>query len=198
MRPRPYLSPSQLIMLETSEATYIKNYIKGNRMRSNKGQELGSQIADCLDTGEMTGDPIKDLLISKMPKFENTEVELLSVLKIDGMKIPLLGRMDTATRSLKGFKDHKTGQKAWTQKQVDNNSQLTFYATQIRLLKGFIPEDIELVYAPTKKNADGILEPTGEVIVFKTTRSLVDILKMQNRMKKAWIRIGELSDQYLL
>jgi len=192
------LSWSQLTLFEGSPESYRKVYIDGGRIPINRGMALGKEISDALETGEVTGDPIKDLVISQIPKFGVMEAELKATLKLGKIEIPLLGYADTAKKNLSKFKEYKTGQIAWSQKQVDNHGQITFYCTIIRAKTGKIPKDIELVYAPTKKLPDGRIELTGDVHIIKTKRTLMDILKMEVKIKKAWEAIGKMCEEELL
>ena len=198
IRPRPYLSWSQLTLFESSPERYLDTYINEKRMFINRGMALGKEIADALETGEATGDPIKDLVISQIPKFAIMEAELEATLKLGKIEIPLYGKADTAKRDLTKFKEYKTGQASWSQKQVDNHGQITMYCTIIRAKTGNIPKDIELVYLPTKQLPDGKVEPTGDIHIIKTKRTLIDILKMEARIKKAWLAIGKMCEDELL
>jgi len=198
IRPRPYLSWSQLTLFESSPERYLNLYINEKRMFINRGMALGKEIADALETGEVTGDPIKDLVISQIPKFGVMEAELNGILKLGKIEIPLYGKADTAKKNLTKFKEYKTGQTSWSQKQVDNHGQITFYCTIIRARTGKIPQDIELVYIPTKQLPDGRVELTGDIHRIKTSRTLKDILKMEVRIKKAWEGIGQMCEEELL
>ena len=73
---------------------------------------------------------------------------------------------------------------------MDKDSQITYYATGLYIISGKIPEDIELVHAVTEKDDDGRLHLTGEIIRYRTKRTLLDIMKMKVRIKKAWKEIG--------
>ena len=198
IRPRPYLSWSQLTLFESSLERYMDIYIDESRMSINRGMAFGKEIADALEKEEATGDPIKDLLISQIPKFEIMEAELEATLKLGKTEIPLYGKADTAKKNLTAFKEYKTGQTSWSQKQVDNHGQITLYCTIIRARTGKIPQDIELVYIPTKRLPDGNIEFTGDIHRIRTERKLSDILKMEVRIKKAWEAIGKMCEDKLL
>ena len=198
IRPRPYLSWSQLTLFESSLERYMDIYIDESRMSINRGMAFGKEIADALEKEEATGDPIKDLLISQIPKFEIIEAELEATLKLGKTEIPLYGKADTAKKNLTAFKEYKTGQTSWSQKQVDNHGQITLYCTIIRARTGKIPKDIELVYIPTKRLPDDKVELTGDIHRIKTSRTLKDILKMEVRIKKAWEGIGQMCEEELL
>jgi hypothetical protein len=55
-----------------------------------------------------------------------------------------------------------------------------------------------LVWAPTFKNEDGEIQATGEIKVFKTKRTMADVLKMMIRMKNAWALIEKISEEEFL
>jgi hypothetical protein len=81
---------------------------------------------------------------------------------------------------------------------ADNSGQITFYATGMWLKTGKIPQDIELICVVVKYNEDGSLTPTGDVVPYRTQRTMVDIIKMCSRMKRAWAGINALCEQELL
>ena len=112
--------------------------------------------------------------------------------------IPLLAKPDTATLDYTAFKEFKTSTMKWTQKKADESGQITFYATAIWLKTGKIPQDIELVNALTEYGENGTISVTGEILRFKTTRTLVDVLRMQSRIKRAWSGIKTLVANELL
>ena len=210
IRPKPYLSFSQMTKLEMSEEKYIEEYLYKNRGRTSRNMAYGSQFAEGLEKDELTGDPLLDLMATRIPKFELRDrpveskkgVEIMferdktkvcvPVLKNMGDDIPLLAVPDTAKKDYSAFKEYKTSTRQWTQKMADESGQITFYATAIYIATGKIPEDIELVSVETAYNDDGSMTVTGEMLILKTRRTLADVLRMQKRMRKAWSRIKEL------
>lgn len=215
MTPRPYLSQSQLVLFEQSPEKYLERYLDDKQMRANKNMLYGSKLANGLENDEATGDPLLDMMMAKMPKFERmdlpvedsrgTEVSYrkgktahIPILWDGKVAIPLLALPDTATSDYRAFKEYKSSVKKWTQEQVDESAQVTFYATAIHCATGFIPDDIELVCVIVAYEDDGSLQPTGEMYVYKTKRTMVDILKMRKRIKKCWRSINELFDKELL
>ena len=190
MTPKGYLSWSQLSVWEASPKTYKKIYIDGYRLH-NRGMELGSLVANSLETGEETGDIIMDTILSQFPRLESTEVEINCTLQLGELAIPLVGRIDAVDRNFKTFYEYKTGSVPWTQNKADKHGQITFYAFMIREKYKIIPKNIELIWAPTKKSSNGDFKLTGEIVRFKTQRTLIDIIKMKARIKKAWTEINE-------
>lgn len=197
MRPRPYLSWSQLSVLESSEDQYIRIYIGGNKLGINRGMALGKEIASSLETGEDIGDLVKDITVAKIPKLDLMEAELKATIKVGKEEVPLYGKADTASFRLDAFKEYKTGVTPWDQKKADQHGQITFYCVIIQAITGKVPQDIELIWAPTE-SIDGKPYLTGEVRRFKTKRSTADILKMKARMIRAWKRIEELTEGEIL
>lgn len=198
IRPRPYLSWSQLTLFESSPDAYARAYIEGKPIFENAGIRLGSKISEALETTEETGDILNDYIVAMLPKLEIMEAELNATITIEGEAIPLYGRADTASGDLSRFKEYKTGISPWTQKKVDEHGQITMYCLLIREMTGATPKDIELIYASTRRRADGEMEPTGDIRIFKTERTTADILKMKVRIKKAWEGIGLLCEKYII
>ena len=178
--------------------------------------QYGSMMADGLEKDEMTGDPILDLMMSRIPKFDimDKPVEArngvrtlferdkkyyhIPVLPNGKESIPIMAIPDTAKADGTAFKEYKTSVRRWSQKMADDSGQIGFYATAIWLKTGQIPADIELVNVVVDYAADGSLVPTGELIRLKTKRDMSDIIKMTKRMRDAWIGIKKLCEQELL
>ena len=104
-------------------------------------------------------------------------------------------RVNTSKTLIK-FCDYKTGIVPWTQRRVDNDDQLTFYALVVWLKYKKLPDEIKLEWMPTRRNEYGELELTGEIKEFKTERSLQQILNMLSRAQEAWKTIKQLAKEY--
>lgn len=197
---KPCLSWTQLNTIETSERDYIRYYIFKEKRPVNDGMEYGKKLSEALEVEGLSGDPMLDLAIAQIPMLDISEHEI----QVDyeagtgkkSLVIPLLAQIDTCSKDMARFKEFKTGQKLWTNKEVQDSGQITFYSTVIWLVTKKIPQDIELVGIPTKRQPEGHIEATGEIYQIPTTRNMQDILKMLARMKKAWVRIQELKAQY--
>lgn len=201
MRPRQYLSWSSLDLFERSKERWVKAYVYDEKLRFNvKGQrgiDLGKKMATALEHDELTGDPMLDLTISGIPKFNVMEMEL-KVEPEKGWKVPLLSKLDTAKEDLSAFKEYKQGTTEWTQPKVDKFGQITFYAAAIYLKTGRIPEDIELVWVPTRSGDDGRNEVVGDIVQFRTRRTMWNVLSMMARMEKAWEGMEKLTESILI
>ena len=208
MHPEPYLNHTQLKTWETSPASYVKFFVEGKKLGINRGMALGRIVADALELDEETGDPLKDIVIAGIPKFEAgddiRDEFMYMTLEHGGIKIPLRIRPDRCNKALTAFKEYKTGPKeSWHQAKVDRDSQITFYATGIYIKwqelfgKGRIPDDIELVHAVTEKDEEGRPHLTGEIIRYRTKRTLLDVMKMKVRMMRAWKEIGAMLESEL-
>ena len=161
-------------------------------------------------------DPLLDLVMSRLPKFERMDKPVeyslgqivhdphdgktyqVPALQYGKELIPLLAKPDTCKSDYSAFKEYKTSVRNWTQKMVDDSGQITFYATAIWLATGKVPQDIELVCATTEYGEDGSLQVTGDIFTFPTKRTLVDIIKMTTRIKKAWAGIKSICEKELL
>lgn len=198
LTPRPYLSFSQMTLFEMSPEKYADQYLFGKKQRISRNMAYGSLMAEGLEAEEATGDPLLDLMMARIPKFELMDKPLEADLP-DGKKmIHLLAKPDTAKSDYTAFKEYKTSVRKWTQKMADDSGQITFYATTIWLKTGNIPQDIELVDVVVGYDPDGRLVPTGDLWRFPTKRTMVDIIKMTGRMKRAWHGIEELCEKSLL
>src|SRR3990167_2536976 len=196
--PRNYISYSQIALWERSPDEYARNYIYGEKQRETRNMALGSALADGLERGEVTGDPILDLVMSILPKFELMDVAFEAYLKNGKETITLLAKPDTCKSDYSAFKEFKTSTRRWTQKMVDQSSQITFYTTAIWLKTGKIPKDIELICVKTSYDEHGELIPTDDIFHFRTHRSLTDIIKMTKRIRVAWAGIKALCEKELL
>lgn len=172
-------------------------------------------MAEGLEADEATGDPLLDLMMAKIPKFERMDKAVedprgpeityrqkekarVPVLRNGKGSIPILAIPDTAKQDYSAFKEYKTSVRKWTQKMADQSGQITYYVTAIWLATGKIPQDIELVNVQVEYQPDGSLQPTGDIWRFPTKRSMIDIIKMTARIKKAWAGIQALCEQELL
>lgn len=216
LTPRPYISFSQMTTFEMNKQKFLDMYVYGEKQRTSRNMAYGSKMASGLELEESTGDPMLDLVMARLPKFERIDevIEDENGVEIDdphsGRKykvpfitdrkaiIPLLAKPDTATHDYSAFKEYKTSVQAWTQKKADESGQITFYATAIWIKTGKIPDDIELVNALTEYGENGTISVTGKILRFKTNRTLVDILRMQSRIKRAWSGIKTLVANELL
>lgn len=195
MRIKDYLSFSQYSTYNASEKSYIKMYIQGIKL-SNKYLDFGKHIGTALDDRDFKGDHNQELARELVgPRPDICEEELRETFN----GIPLLGYADGTWKEQIKIDEYKTGKTAWTQKKVDKHEQLTFYAIMKHLQTGLPIEaiDIELIWLPTIEDTDGSMLLTGEVKRFKTVRTNMDMIRIYPKIKKAWIGIERLVDEYL-
>lgn len=198
LTPRPYLSFSQMTMFEMSPERYAEHYIYDQEQRVSKNMHYGSRMAEGLELDEATGDPLLDLMMSRIPKFELMDIAFEAELKDGKEVITILAKPDTCKADYSAFKEYKTSTRKWTQKMADDSGQVSFYATAAWLKTGKIPSDIELVNVPVEYDENGALTPTGELVRLPTKRTMTDIIKMTTRMRNAWHGIKALSEKELL
>lgn len=198
MTPRKYLSWSSMNLLETSEQGWIDHYIFDKPVRINRGMAFGKMMADGLENDEATGDPLLDVVIARIPKFELMDKEFRTEIRDGKKRVPILIKPDTTKPDFTGFKEFKTSQKAWTKKQVKDNGQIKFYATGMYLITGKIPSDIELVNILTEADEMGRLSATGEILRFPVVITTAEVINMIVRMKKAWARIEQITEEQLV
>lgn len=189
-------------LLEKSVEKWKALYLFGEQMKVNRGMAFGRMMADGLENNDATGDIMLDLVISKIPKFEVMDKIVMAELKNGKKTIQILAKPDTMKADMTAFKEYKTGQEPWTQKRFNELGQIIFYATALYLKTGSIPQDIEGVWAQTKKEDNGPLDAkiraTGEIRRFKVVVTMADVLKMMIRMKKAWALIEKVCEEELL
>ena len=218
IRPRPYLSFSQMTKFEMSPEKFTEEYLYGQRQRISRNMAYGSQLADGLMLEEANGDPLLDLMASRLPKFELKDLPIVDpkgievlfkrnneefhinvpTLENKGDDIPLLAVPDTSKIDYTAFKEYKSSVRKWTQKMADDSGQITFYATAIWLTTGKIPDDIELVNIETAYQDDGSMTVTGNMYRFPTKRTMADVIRMTRRMRESWAGIKELCEKELL
>lgn len=204
--PRPYLSFTQMDVLEQSEQKYCEIYFEGKKRLINRGMAFGKIADEADENGELTGDATLDLLMSQIPEIGKPQYEIgdktgKEPVTLGG--VPLYGKLDRGRKLPSRFigQERKTGIGRWTQKMVDESAQVTFYFTLIYAAFKIKPENVEftLWYIPTEYDASGRIQCTGEnPIPFKTTRKFSDILAMSARQNRAWTRIQELSIEQLV
>lgn len=187
-----------MTLFEMDPRKYADQYIYGKKQRITRNMAYGSLMADGLEAEEATGDPLLDLMMARIPKFEVMDKAFEVALPNGKEVVPLLAKPDTCKADYSAFKEYKTSVRKWTQKMADESGQITFYATCMWLKTSQIPADIELVDVQVTYQEDGALQPTGDIWHFPTKRSMVDIIKMTSRMKKAWAGIKKLCESELL
>ena len=198
LTPRPYLSFSQLTLFERSPELYAEQYLYNQKQRISRNMSYGSKMAEGLEFETATGDPMLDLMMARIPKFELMDKPVEATLEDGKAKIRLLAKPDTSKADYSAFKEYKTSVRKWTQRMADESGQVTFYATVIWLKTGKIPQDIELVNVQVDYDEEGRLAPTGELLRFPTKRTMTDIIKMTKRMRDGWHGIKSLCEKELL
>lgn len=187
MRIKKYLSYSQYQCFRQSKAQYIKRYIENIQIHS-KYIEFGKLIAEGLENRKKTKD--KNIILARklIPKPKESEKEI----RVKFGNIPLFGYLDGYNHS--HIQEQKTSINKWTQKMVDNNEQLTFYAIMVSEKFGIPIEKINITldWLPTFEDTDGSLHLTGEKLSFETNRTPLDKIKIYPKMRKAWEGIEEL------
>lgn len=213
--PRPYLSFSSMSLFERDPKQWADEYLYHQKKRISRNMGYGSLMAEGLEADEATGDPMLDMMMVKIPKFERMDMAVedpngFEVTYRDGKKakvpvladpdggIPILALPDTAKTDYSAFKEYKTSTRKWTQKMADESGQITFYSTAIWMVTSEVPQDIELVNVVVDYQEDGRLQPTGDMVRLPTQRTLSDVIRMTRRIRTAWRGIKELCEKELL
>jgi len=119
-------------------------------------------------------------LIGEVPYLDIFEerVEVLLPEEL-GIRIPLVGYLDTTDGNLSVFGEYKTGKHFWDEQSVEDSEQLLFYATLIWLKTNEIPHCF-LTWVQTEESDSGEIYYTGNVSTFSrnfTDRQLKIMLR---------------------
>jgi len=198
MTPRPYLSWSQMQLLERSPEKYREVYIEGKPSFTNAAMGFGSKVGKYLEDDDLSGDAAIDLVLSQMPRLQIPEYEIHAILPNGKQPVPLIAKLDSAQKDLSRVFEYKTGMTKWTQTKADAAGQLTFYATVIYLITKKLP-DLELIWAQTEREeGSAVITFTGEIKRFKTQRHMGEIIRMMQRMRDAQETIQKMTEEALI
>jgi len=169
----PYASPER----------WYDTYILGNRQTS-KEMTFGSTI-DLRFQEDST-------FLPDVPRGEVLQHELAGI--YNGIR--LIGKPDILSfRDSKFLADLKTGRAPWTKKKADTTGQLTFYAFLLWINYKVNPEefDMAIYWLPTRESEkfEVEIDPDAKVKVFKTKRTMRDVLKFVKVMERI---IGEMEE----
>ncbi len=155
---------------------WYDQYVLGIRGPSNPAMDAGRVIGERLAT-----DPA---YLPMVPRPEIYEQELAA--KLD--KIRLVGHLDGWSPSVPEILEYKTTQNKikWDKKTVATHGQLDFYCLLVWLNFKIPPEKLKLSLTAIhlKESGSFNLEPTGQVEVIPTTRTMKDILLFAGKLKK--------------
>jgi hypothetical protein len=119
-----------MTLWEKSPQMFKEVYLEGRKTGTNRGQALGKEIAEALETGIETGDIIKDLTIAQIPSYEIRDKEIRMTLGKGKDIVPILIKPDSCKEDYSAFLEIKTGLEGnWNQAKVNKDDQITFYAT---------------------------------------------------------------------
>lgn len=196
--PRGYISQTQKRLWKSSPDRYIRQYFYGEEMRFpesvQRALDLGKKVADAKENKKkgkkwMTEDMVVDALVTLLPEYEIIENEVIADVTTKDGTFKVLGKMDTSTKSILKIGEYKTGRVAWTQGKVDKDPQILFYMMLGWLKTGKIAKEVHLHWAPTEYSESGELRLTGDIVTFKTTRTLLQIMEEVNDTKKVALEI---------
>ncbi len=179
------LSWSSMSSWEWNRNEWARKYLEDIKEPANAEMLFGSKVGKRLET-----DPKYLPMIPRHSKMEHPFNTHLKSAKID-----LVGYADTfCTKTKKKMGEYKTGVKAWDKKRVDEHGQITMYLLMHYITTKIKPEDVEvkLIWMPTQRKESGtfevdisFVEPIEDNIkIFKTKRTMVDILKFADKINK--------------
>lgn len=146
------------------------------------GKEVGEAIAS---------DPT---FLPLVPRAATYEYELRCVFN----KIPLIGFIDSYTpHSL--LYEYKTGRKQWDEMRAHSHGQIDMYLLMLYLMHKVRPADVkcQIVWMPTVSDDDVIaFNPDLNVVTIETSRTMVDILKFGERIKKTYAAMQDYANNH--
>jgi len=173
------LSWSAISSFNYSPEQWYKRYILNEVSEPSAEMEFGSKFAQSIEDGTCA---VKELMDQLQKKKEHK----FSVV-FNG--IPLVGYGDAfCNNTFKKLDEVKTGYKEWDTKRVDEHGQITMYNLMNYITNRVRPEEVTntLYWLPTQKNNDftiSFVQPI-KVHAFRTKRTMVDILKFGECIKK--------------
>jgi len=185
------LSWSAISSWNYSKEDWAKKYIDGEVPKSSKEMDWGKKIGKLLET-----DPT---YLPQVPRHSKMEHKF----SVNLSGIPLVGYADSfCDKSHNKLLEFKTGKKAWDQKRTDEHGQITMYCLMNYITNKIKPEDMDiaLVWLPTQDNGDfsiSFVEPIEDHIqIFKTKRTMQDILLFASEIKKIYKQMEEYVKNY--
>lgn len=179
------LSWSSLSSWEWNKEEWAKKYLEGIETPPNEEMIFGSKVGKKLET-----DPTYLPMIPRHSKMEHE-------FKVNIGGVELVGYADTfCIETFKKGGEYKTGVKKWDQKRVDEHGQITMYLLMNYITNKIKPEDVDFILAwmPTVRKESGTFEVVIEFVpdiennikIFKTKRTMVEILKFAGYIKKTY------------
>jgi len=173
------LSWSAIYSFEYDPEQWYRRYVLNEPQEPSREMIFGKKIGTMLEK-----DPTFLPQIVRLSKMEHP-------FKVVFNKIQMVGYADTfCDKTFKALGEYKTGKKAWTQKRVDEHGQIDMYLLMNWITNKIKPEDVDitLTWMPTEETGGFeivFVEPIeSNIKVFKTKRTMMDIINFGNRIKK--------------
>lgn len=187
--PRGYISWTQLQLWERNKKEYERIYFYGGSVPKSRYMDFGSEVAEDGEHGTSQKESVKALNML-LPTYKVVEHKVDAEIKLDkNIYLKVHGRLDTYEPIR--FRERKTGTVPWTARKVASHGQIDFYYMLVYLETGKLPSEAWLDWAETELDEEGNVVLTGHTVPFEATRTIADVLKMINRVKKAAREIAE-------
>lgn len=191
------LSWSAISSFEYDKEEWYKKYVLHEKQLETEEMRFGKKVGDRIAT-----DPTYLPFVPRLDTFEHKFQVMFG-------KLPLIGYADSfCMKTNKKLYEFKTGVKKWDQKRVNDHGQIDMYLLMHYITKKVRPEDVEvqLVWLPTKRSETGdfkvtiaFVEPIEKNMkVFKTKRTLAQILKFGARINKVYNEMEEFTRSKLI
>lgn len=169
---------------------WYQKYILGKKSPETADMRFGKTVGE-----KLASDPLYLPFVPRLDVFEHP-------FNIMYGKIKMTGFADSfCSVTNKKMYEYKTGVKKWDKKRVDNHGQIDMYLLMHYITTKIKPEDVEcsLVWLPTKRAEGGDfdvkIEFTDDIErdfrVFKTKRTMADILRFASKVKKTVVLMEE-------
>lgn len=189
------LSWSSISSFEYDMMQWARRYLDGINDPPNAEMTFGSSVGKKLEI-----DPKYLPMVPRHSKMEHPFNVSLAGIKLTGFA-------DTfCDKKFKKGAEYKTGVKKWDQKRVDEHGQITMYLLMNYITNKIKPEDVDftLVWMPTKRveTGDFIVKITfvddieNNIQMFKTKRTMADILKFASYIQKTYKKMQKFALQY--
>lgn len=188
--PRGYISPSQLSLWRSSKEKYRERYYEGKDGYVNDAMRFGSKLANRIDGGEETDDPLIELLVTggKLKLYEKREYPLTWYTP-NGVKV--YGKLDTSSEDYHHFREFKTGTVPWTQRKANAHPQTRIYLAGIYTNLGVFAK-AHLDWIPTEKREDGTITLADrEIVSLELEIGIAEIYEVYREIEKVAQEIAE-------
>ena len=179
------LSWSAISQFRYDKESWYQKYILGGEQEVTIEMDFGKNIGE-----RIASDPT---FLPQIVRHNKMEHEFKCKLG----DIHLLGFADSfCDITFKHLAEYKTSRKKWDQKRVDGHQQLDMYLLMNYLMNKVKPEEVNVTLwvIPTEFQKEELIYLEKEIKKYQTKRTMVDILKFAEEIKRVYKQMGEYID----